>query len=52
LITSAGVTKEAAGIPAMAPAVNKDKGELYPFSSKLKFMILSPKYNFSSKCHV
>jgi hypothetical protein len=33
LITSAGVTNEAAGTPAMAPAVSSDSGELYPFSS-------------------
>ena len=33
LITSAGVTREAAGIPAIAPAVSKDSGELYPLSS-------------------
>ena len=28
LITSAGVTNDAAGIPAIAPAVNKESGEL------------------------
>ena len=33
LITSAGVTREAAGIPAIAPAISKDSGELYPLSS-------------------
>jgi len=32
-MTSAGVTKLAAGIPAIAPAVSRDSGELYPFSS-------------------
>lgn len=32
-ITSAGVTKDAAGIPAIAPAHSKVKGWLYPFSS-------------------
>merc|ERR1719233_1841418 len=33
LTTSAGVTREAAGMPAIAPAVRRDRGELYPFSS-------------------
>ena len=32
-MTSAGVTREAAGIPAIAPATRSDSGELYPLSS-------------------
>lgn len=32
-ITSAGVTRDAAGIPAIQPAASKDNGLLYPVSS-------------------
>ena len=35
LMTSAGVTRLAAGMPAIAAAVNRVRGELYPFSSRL-----------------
>ena len=33
LITSAGVTRDAAGAPAIAPATSNVHGALYPFSS-------------------
>ena len=32
-MTSAGVTSEAAGMPAIAPATSRVQGLLYPFSS-------------------
>lgn len=32
-MTSAGVTRDAAGTPAMAPAASRERGWLYPFSS-------------------
>lgn len=38
-MTSAGVTKAAAGTPATQPANNNDKGVLYPVSSARNFFI-------------